>query len=614
MDLSEIKLRLAQQAESVAGHLLPRGKRVGHEWQCGSIGGENGESLKVRLTGAKAGVWADFATGDGGDLIDLWLAVRGENLPSTIREIKAWLGVVEPKFTPLPERHYRRPERPKNCVKPKEASPVFEYLIGRGISVEAIRKYEIGEQETNGRQYIVFPYKRDGELIGIKYRNIEDKTDMPVEAKCEPILFGWQAIQDDAREVLICEGEIDAPTWFDYGMPALSVPFGAGGKGKLNWIEREYQHLERFEIIYISMDMDASGQEGLPEMVDRLGRHRCRVVSLPYKDANECRAQGVDATTMLMLLANAASPDPLELKPAEAYTEDVIEEFYPSNDVPLGFKPPWGDVAKSFMFVPSEVTIWTGWSGHGKSMALSQLMVEGIAQGERACIFSGEIKPAKQLKRMVRQITGQKYPSRELIRIAMRWLSGRLWLFDLTGTAKADRLRSVFDYARRRYAVTQFVIDSLMKCGMAEDDYSAQKLFVEGWTDFANEHSGVHVHIVAHSRKKGSDREDSGRMDVKGSGGITDLAHNVIVLWRNREKEKLIGEAMRNGAMVPVEKAALPDAMLTIDKTREQEIEGDGRSHLWFHRSSLQYVDGHDHQPRRYVTEATIFEDEEVYA
>lgn len=614
MDLSEIKLRLSQQAETVAGYLLPRGHRVGNEWQCGDTSGGAGESLKVHLTGGKAGVWADFATGDGGDMIDLWMAVKGGDLRTSIREIKSWLGIHEPKFEAIPQKQYRKPVRPSDVVKPKPLSPVYEYLIKRGLSLEAIRKYELGEQERNGNHYIVFPYKRDAELVGIKYRNIADKSDMPVEAKCEPILFGWQAIPETAREVLICEGEIDAPTWFDYGMPALSVPFGAGGKGKLNWIEREYQHLERFEIIYISMDMDASGQEGLPEMVDRLGRHRCRVVSLPHKDANECLAQGVTASEMIMAIAAAASPDPLELKPAEAFTDAVIDEFFPPNDEPVGFKPPWRDVAKSFRFAPGEVTIWTGWSGHGKSMGLSQLMVEGIAYGERACIFSGEIKPAKQLKRMVRQITGQKYPTRELIRLAMRWLSGKLWIFDLTGTAKADRLRLVFDYARRRYAVTQFVIDSLMKCGMAEDDYSAQKIFVEGWTDFANEHSNVHVHIVAHSRKKSSDRDESGRMDVKGSGGMTDLAHNVIVMWRNKEKEKQIGEAMRTQNTIPVDKVALPDAMLTIDKAREQEIEGDGRFHLWFHRQSLQYVDGYDYQPRRYVTEATVFDDEEVYA
>ena len=47
---------------------------------------------------------------------------------------------------------------------------------------------------------------------------------IPTAADCEPVLFGWQAIPDDAREVVITEGEIDALSMAAYGFPALSVP------------------------------------------------------------------------------------------------------------------------------------------------------------------------------------------------------------------------------------------------------------------------------------------------------------------------------------------------------------------------------------------------------
>ena len=36
-----------------------------------------------------------------------------------------------------------------------------------------------------------------------------EKETKPTEAGCRPILFGWQAVPDDAREITICEGEID---------------------------------------------------------------------------------------------------------------------------------------------------------------------------------------------------------------------------------------------------------------------------------------------------------------------------------------------------------------------------------------------------------------------
>ena len=74
MEIYELKSRLADRAEAVARMLLPLGKMSSGEWKVGSASGESGGSLSINLKGNKAGIWADFATGQGGDLIDLWCA------------------------------------------------------------------------------------------------------------------------------------------------------------------------------------------------------------------------------------------------------------------------------------------------------------------------------------------------------------------------------------------------------------------------------------------------------------------------------------------------------------------------------------------------------------
>ena len=71
MNISEISRMLADRADEICRKLLPAGKREGKEWVIGSLGGEPGKSLKVHLVGSKAGVWADFSTGEAGDLVDL---------------------------------------------------------------------------------------------------------------------------------------------------------------------------------------------------------------------------------------------------------------------------------------------------------------------------------------------------------------------------------------------------------------------------------------------------------------------------------------------------------------------------------------------------------------
>ncbi len=102
-------------------HLLPAGKIQGHEYVVGSLSGEEGESLKVHLNG-KGAVWADFATGDkGGDLLDLWAAVRcSGGLKAAMREAAQWLGMPgNGKKT-----HAKaRPERETSQNGPKEGLP-----------------------------------------------------------------------------------------------------------------------------------------------------------------------------------------------------------------------------------------------------------------------------------------------------------------------------------------------------------------------------------------------------------------------------------------------------------------------------------------------------------
>ena len=75
--IRDIVDRLTENTETLCRELLPNGRREGAEWRCGSVNGEVGKSLGVHLTGAKAGVWADFADGSGGDPLDLIQACLG---------------------------------------------------------------------------------------------------------------------------------------------------------------------------------------------------------------------------------------------------------------------------------------------------------------------------------------------------------------------------------------------------------------------------------------------------------------------------------------------------------------------------------------------------------
>ena len=112
MNANELSRRMAENAAAIVEHLLPNGKRKSGEWKAGSVSGETGQSLSVRLSGAKAGVWKDFATDEGGDLLDLWMAARGLSIAEAMDEAKAYLCIRDDQLAP-PKQQFKRPKKPR---------------------------------------------------------------------------------------------------------------------------------------------------------------------------------------------------------------------------------------------------------------------------------------------------------------------------------------------------------------------------------------------------------------------------------------------------------------------------------------------------------------------
>jgi twinkle protein len=606
MDIIEIKRALESRARDVAEYLLPRGHADGKDWCAGSVQGESGNSLRVCTQGAKIGLWSDFASNDdAGDLIDLWASVRGLKLPKALDDIRRWLGVEAPEFESDRRRQtWRRPDRPK-CAVPKTV--VREYLLAeRKLSESAIMAYRVGE---SGRT-IVFPsLDPDGALCLVKYRSVDPKPNGKqnswVENDCEPVLFGWQALNENAREVTITEGEIDALSAYDYSYPALSVPFGGGKGDKQRWIESEFQRMARFEIIYLALDMDEQGDAAAEEIATRLGRHRCRRVRLPLKDLNECRKAAIPAADIRKCFDEAASLDPAELQRAGAYTDAVVNLFWPKEGTILGYRLPFSKVAERLIFRPGEVTLWTGASGSGKSQILSHGCVEWGSQGARVCLASLEMAPPQTLRRMVKQAGNTDRPTEEFIHASMKWLDGWLWLFAMVGKTQVSRLLEIFEYARCRYGCDVFVIDSLMRLGIGSEDYEGQEKAVFDIVSWAVS-KNVHVHLVAHARKSARDGNSVPELeDVKGASEIASNAFNILAVWRNRKLEDEIrvqADAAANGDVAAETRlrdlAQKPGVIIGVPKQRNGDFEG--KFGLWFSQQTYQYRgsrdDPHGHQ------------------
>jgi twinkle protein len=591
MQIHEVSARLNGSILATLRHLLPAGVVAGSEYCVGGTDGSKGQSLRVHMSGAKIGVWGDFASGEvGGDLIDLWAAVRGVPLSTALDEARSWLGVERPTFV-APKKTYEPPARPKSLTKAQ--GPVMEWLSARGLSDVTVNAFRVGADADR----VVFPFiSPTGEPKMIKYRSISDKKDQrPTSANQMPSLFGWQAVSPSAREVWITEGEIDAMSAYEMGVSALSVPFGGGGGAKQQWIENEYDNLDRFQTIYLALDMDDEGQAAAKEIADRLGTHRCLFVTMPKKDMNECLLAGVSIDD---IRATAKAQDPDELRSAVEYREAIIKEMFSDDAETAGFASRFRALERRLRFRDAELIILNGINGHGKSQLAGQLSLDAMASDLRVCIASMEMPARRLLSRLTRQAGGVGDMTEPYANAVIDWYAGKLWLFDLVGTAKTTRMLEVFDYARRRYGIDVFVIDNMSKCGIGDDDYNGQKAFMEALCDFKNV-SGAIVFLVTHSRKGESEDTPTGKMDVKGSGSITDLADTVLTIWRNKSKEQRMTEARFEGEP-PDSLKTEPDSYLTCSKQRNGEWEG--RVGLHWNGPSMQFVDDAYSKTHRYVS------------
>lgn len=274
------------------------------------------------------------------------------------------------------------------------------------------------------------------------------------------------------------------------------------------------------------------------------------------------------------------------VKPARDYVADLVERL----GKPVVFKGqalPWEKTRGRFRFRPGEVTLWAGVNGHGKSLMTGFVMLDLIAQRQRVCIASFEMKPHSTVERMLRQWVG--YPAhaefashpegveamRDLFEQFGAVSDGHLWFYDQQGTVSTEQMVSVARYCAKELGIKHLVIDSLMKCVRGADDYNGQKNFVDELTAIARDYE-IHIHLVHHIRKLENELKKPDKTDVKGAGEITDMVDNVLLVWRNKAEQNS-------------RKATDPDAALICCKQRNGEWEGG--INLWFDAESQQFIE-----------------------
>jgi twinkle protein len=559
-----------------AADIIATGLNIG-KWNSSKLKGLcpfHNEKTPSFVWNEKSNSFKCFGCGQTYDIIDYYTQAEGFNFIEALEALFYEAGInydFESEKARNRKREYRFPKEESN----EDLSAIEKYLKVRCISKKTI-DYAGVKQDSKGN--IAFEYKDQyGQLLLVKYRpsrkikKSENKTWCQKDADTTPILYGMELI-NPSKPLLICEGEIDRLAAIEAGFKnTASVPFGANN---YHWIEYNWDWLEQFEKIIIWSDNDEAGEKMRKEVVPRLGEYRCYYVKSPYKDIN-IHLYKKGPVSVLKAIENAK-----EVPISHVIDMADVEDFdiHKAEKISSGLN---GLDRWIHGYVLGTVDVITGINGSGKSTFVDQVCVcEPLEQGYKTFIFSGELtKP--QLRSWIEypmagpdviQVidNGPNAPkshriSKQIKNIMREWYKGKIFIYDNDLDYRATSILKKMEELARKHGVKNFVLDNLMMIDLECNEYekyTKQKYFMIELIRFARKYNSV-VHLVAHPRKTERIQRLT-KLDVAGSGDITNLAHYVTAIHRVTPKEK--EDIYKNGKLV--QEGCLYDCIIDLFKNR----------------------------------------------
>jgi Toprim domain len=291
-EAENVSRALAGSIEALAAELLPGGHREGHEWRAGSIKGEAGGSLGVHLSGHKPGIWSDFATGDGGDALDLVKAVYDFDTRKALAWARRWLGIdtgtaeLPCRFPPasaVDDRLDRDRWRwPWQAARPIGGTLADAYLAARGLHFDdaagrmlrfaerRARRSPAGEIEHYPAMLCVLSDARTGEQCGVVNIHLRpDGCDRIRDRKgktCTGRARGAVVLLSDFGEptmgLTICEG---VETGIAIYQTEQRPIWACGGAGML----AIFPVLAGIDCLTVAADADEPGQRAAQTVAER---------------------------------------------------------------------------------------------------------------------------------------------------------------------------------------------------------------------------------------------------------------------------------------------------------------------------------------------------------
>lgn len=259
LDFTGIAADLLGAADTLLPNWLPAGKRRGHEFVCGSLTGDAGESLSVNT---RTGLWADFATGEkGGDLLSLYAAIHGMQQGEAARALGYTNGTGSSASASAPSEAPEKAIVETTQIAPPDA-PLPPPHRERG-SPDVAYAYRTAEGALIG---YVARWETETGKVFTPYRWNKGRWEAKAFVRPRPLYGLDRLAAHPEKRVLLVEGEkaADAAHAALPGFVAIAWPGGANAVGYIDWTPLKGRDVDLWP------DADDAGREAMRRISEKL--------------------------------------------------------------------------------------------------------------------------------------------------------------------------------------------------------------------------------------------------------------------------------------------------------------------------------------------------------
>ncbi len=463
-------------------------------------------------------------------------------------------------------------------TKSKPNQPMLEggvHTALRGITASTCKKYDYRVHSQYQGQSGVHsaPYtNREGAVVA-QHLRMPNKA-MPfvgnAGADQELQLFGQHLFPKGGKRLVICEGEIDTLSAYT----ALGESWPCVGLAGSNRVEKIFksnmEFISSFDTVVLAFDNDDAGHKATKVALDILSFGTCVVKDFAAgcNDLNDILVgKGAKALRdMLFYKAEEHLPDGIKSIADVEFKEETF-------DVTLF---PWKSFnEKLFAMRSGEITVHTSGSGMGKSTIMRQIVSDLMKQGENCGLIMLEESTEEtkadlmslHLNKPVRIIMAQRAINAKLEAKGLPPLyldvaeltdseissanqavnDSNLMILDHSDGYTVDSIVNQIRYLSVAKGVKHIVLDHITilvsSSKEIENEVKAVDVIMKELRMLAEE-KNISIHIISHIRKKptGSKSVNNGgdiqMEDLRGSGGLYQIANNVLAYGRDQHDEE----------------------------------------------------------------------------